>query len=67
MSYNDQEAVWVRRYLEIVNKVSALSAERMELEKRAKLGLNPDQIKRQRQLEAEIRLAQSSFDFFLQN
>ena len=65
IGYNASEQVWMSRYRQIANQLAALGAEDVALQKLAKLGLNEQQKQRQKDLSADLHVAQKAFDAFL--
>jgi len=65
MGYNATEQVWVNRYRQVADRLAALGAEEVALQKQAKLGLSPEQQQRQKALAADLAVARQAFDAFL--
>ena len=65
ISYTPTEERWMGRYREIADRLAALGKEEQALQKQAKLGLTDEQKKRQAALTADLKVAQTAFEFFL--
>ena len=65
IGYNANEQIWMTRYRQIADRLVALGAEEMALQKQAKLGLSAAQKQRQKELAADLTVAQSAFESFL--
>ncbi len=65
IGYNANEQVWMTRYRQIADRLVALGAEEIALQKQAKLGLSTAQKQRQKELAGDLRVAQAAFESFL--
>ncbi len=65
IGYNVNEQIWMTRYHQIADRLVTLGAEEMALQKQAKLGLSTAQKQRQKELAADLRVAQAAFESFL--
>jgi len=65
IGYNSSEKAWVDRYQAISDKLAALGAEDRALKKQAGLGLTSEQVKRQKVIDADLKVAQAAFESFL--
>lgn len=65
MGYNATEQAWVNRYRQVADRLAALGAEEVALQKKAKLGLSPEQQARQKALAADLAVARAAFDAYL--
>ena len=66
IGYTPTEERWMSRYREIADRLAALGKEEQALQKQAKLGLSNEQQARQRALSADLKVAQSAFESFLE-
>lgn len=66
IGYTPTEERWISRYREIADRLAALGREEQALQKLAKLGLTDEQKKRQAALVADLKVAQSAFEAFLE-
>jgi CHAT domain-containing protein len=60
------EERWIARYREIADRLAAIGREEQGLQKQAKLGLSEEQKKRKAELAADLKVAQSAFESFLE-
>jgi CHAT domain-containing protein len=65
MPFNATEQAWTQRYRQVADRLAALGAEEVALQKQAKLGLSPEQQQRQKALAADLAVARQAFDAFL--
>jgi len=65
IGYNMTEQLWMTRYRQIADQLSALGAEEQVLQKQAKLGLSATQKQRLAVLSADLQVAQAAFQSFL--
>ncbi|MFY7928967.1 MAG: tetratricopeptide repeat protein, partial [Oligoflexus sp.] len=66
IGYTPTEERWMGRYREIADRLAALGKEEQALQKQAKLGLSEEQKKRQAALAADLKVAQSAFQAYLE-
>jgi CHAT domain-containing protein len=66
IGYTPTEERWMSRYREIADRLAALGREEQALQKQANLGLSDEQKKRQGALAADLKVAQSAFESFLE-
>lgn len=64
-TYTQREAPWSKRYAEISSQLVALGSELDKLNRRAKLGLTPEEEKRRINLEADLKVGRQAFDDYL--
>lgn len=65
IGYTNSEQVWLKRYLEISNRLGKLGSESRELEKQAELGLTAEQKQRKKNITSDLRVAQAAFQEYL--
>ena len=65
IGYTRSEQEWLPRYEQISSRLSALGAEQQVLEKKSKLGLTDVEQARQKQLQADLKIAQAAFTAYL--
>ena len=65
IGYTATEERWMGRYREIADRLSALGKEEQALQKQAKLGLTEEQKKRRAALAADLKVAQTAFESYL--
>ena len=65
IGFTPTEERWMGRYREIADRLAALGKEEQALQKQAKLGLTDEQKRRQAVLVADLKVAQTAFEFFL--
>lgn len=65
MAFNATEQAWTQRYRQVADRLAALGAEEVALQKQAKLGLTPEQQQRQKALAADLAVARQAFQAFL--
>ena len=65
MAFNATEQAWTQRYRQVADRLAALGAEEVALQKQAKLGLTPEQQQRQKSLAADLAVARQAFQAFL--
>jgi CHAT domain-containing protein len=66
IGYTPTEERWMSRYREIADRLAALGREEQALQKQAKLVLSEEEKKRQAALAADLRVAQTAFESFLE-
>lgn len=65
MAFNATEQAWTHRYRQVADRLAALGAEEVALQKQAKLGLTAEQQQRQKALAADLAVARQAFQAFL--
>jgi CHAT domain-containing protein len=65
MAFNATEQAWTQRYRQVSDRLAALGAEEVALQKQAKLGLTAEQQQRQKALAADLAVARQAFQAFL--
>ncbi len=65
MAFNATEQAWTQRYRQVADRLAALGAEEVALQKQAKLGLTAEQQQRQKALAADLAVARQAFQAFL--
>jgi CHAT domain-containing protein/tetratricopeptide (TPR) repeat protein len=65
VGYTNKEKKWMGRYREISDRIALLGAEERDLIKLQKSGLNPEQLKRQKALQSDLKVAQDAFFSFM--
>lgn len=64
MAFNATEQAWTQRYRQVADRLAALGAEEVALQKQAKLGLTAEQQQRQKALAADLAVARQAFQAF---
>jgi CHAT domain-containing protein len=65
MAFNATEQAWTQRYRQVADRLAALGAEEVALQKQAKLGLTTEQQQRQKAVAADLAVARQAFQAFL--
>ena len=65
IGYTRSEQEWLPRYEQISSHLATLGVEQQVLDKKAKLGLTGVELARQKQLQADLKVAQAAFSAYL--